>query len=120
MYLNPTQILFVEPVGPNSKVAQLIAQASHLGLVGRHGLSHHGELANIRIALPTRAFISWLLCAGLPKDVTGADIARVWHDKERKVHAPVCQPLLCQRCSAARHLRRVAECNYNVITGAKA
>jgi hypothetical protein len=29
MYLNPNQILFVEPVGPNSKVAQLIAQASH-------------------------------------------------------------------------------------------
>jgi len=27
MYLNPAQILFVEPVGPNSKVAQLIAQA---------------------------------------------------------------------------------------------
>jgi hypothetical protein len=27
MYLNPTQILCVEPVGPNSKVAQLIAQA---------------------------------------------------------------------------------------------
>lgn len=27
MYLNPQQILFVEPVGPNSKVAQLIAQA---------------------------------------------------------------------------------------------
>jgi small nuclear ribonucleoprotein (snRNP)-like protein len=26
MYLNPNQILFVEPVGPNSKVAQLIAQ----------------------------------------------------------------------------------------------
>lgn len=26
MYLNPSQILFVEPVGPNSKVAQLIAQ----------------------------------------------------------------------------------------------
>jgi hypothetical protein len=29
MYLNPTQILFAQPVGPNSKVAQLIAQASH-------------------------------------------------------------------------------------------
>ncbi len=29
MYLNPSQLLFVEPVGPNSKVAQLIAQASH-------------------------------------------------------------------------------------------
>jgi hypothetical protein len=27
MYLNPLQILFVEPVGPSSKVAQLIAQA---------------------------------------------------------------------------------------------
>jgi hypothetical protein len=27
MYLNPNQILCVEPVGPNSKVAQLIAQA---------------------------------------------------------------------------------------------
>jgi hypothetical protein len=27
MYLNSQQILFVEPVGPNSKVAQLIAQA---------------------------------------------------------------------------------------------
>jgi hypothetical protein len=27
MYLNPLQILFVEPVGLNSKVAQLIAQA---------------------------------------------------------------------------------------------
>jgi hypothetical protein len=27
MYLNSSQILFVEPVGPNSKVAQLIAQA---------------------------------------------------------------------------------------------
>ena len=27
MYLNPQQILFVEPVGTNSKVAQLIAQA---------------------------------------------------------------------------------------------
>ena len=29
MYLNPTQIVYVEPVGPNSKVAQLIAQAQH-------------------------------------------------------------------------------------------
>jgi small nuclear ribonucleoprotein (snRNP)-like protein len=29
MYLNPNQLLFVEPVGPNSKVAQLIAQATH-------------------------------------------------------------------------------------------
>jgi hypothetical protein len=27
MYLNPQLIVFVEPVGPNSKVAQLIAQA---------------------------------------------------------------------------------------------
>lgn len=27
MYVNPQQILFVEPVDPNSKVAQLIAQA---------------------------------------------------------------------------------------------
>jgi hypothetical protein len=27
MYLNPAQILCVEPVGPNSKVAQLISQA---------------------------------------------------------------------------------------------
>lgn len=27
MYLNPNQIIAVEPVGPNSKVAQLIAQA---------------------------------------------------------------------------------------------
>jgi len=27
MYLNPRLIVFVEPVGPNSKVAQLIAQA---------------------------------------------------------------------------------------------
>jgi hypothetical protein len=26
MYLNPNQIVFVEPVGPNSKVAQLIAE----------------------------------------------------------------------------------------------
>lgn len=29
MYLNPGQIVFVEPVGANSKVAQLIAQAPH-------------------------------------------------------------------------------------------
>ena len=29
MYLNPNQILFVEPVGASSKVAQLIAQAPH-------------------------------------------------------------------------------------------
>ncbi len=29
MYLNPSQIVFVETVGTNSKVAQLIAQASH-------------------------------------------------------------------------------------------
>jgi hypothetical protein len=29
MYLNPSQLLFVEPVGPNSKVAQLISQATH-------------------------------------------------------------------------------------------
>lgn len=29
MYLNPNQLLFVEPVGANSKVAQLIAQAGH-------------------------------------------------------------------------------------------
>jgi hypothetical protein len=29
MYLNPNQILFVEPVGTGSKVAQLIAQAPH-------------------------------------------------------------------------------------------
>lgn len=29
MYLNPNQIVFVETVGPNSKVAQLIEQASH-------------------------------------------------------------------------------------------
>jgi hypothetical protein len=29
MYLNPNQITFVEPVGANSKVAQLIAQAPH-------------------------------------------------------------------------------------------
>ena len=28
MYINPSQIVFVETVGPNSKVAQLIAQAS--------------------------------------------------------------------------------------------
>lgn len=27
MYLNPNQIVWVEPVGPNSKIAQLIAQA---------------------------------------------------------------------------------------------
>ena len=29
MYLNSNQIVFVEPVGPNSKVAQLIDQADH-------------------------------------------------------------------------------------------
>jgi hypothetical protein len=29
MYLNPSQIVFVETVGTNSKVAQLISQASH-------------------------------------------------------------------------------------------
>jgi uncharacterized protein YpmB len=29
MYLNPSQIVFVETVGTNSKVAQLIAQAQH-------------------------------------------------------------------------------------------
>ena len=29
MYLNPNQIVFVEPVGPDSKVAQLINQAGH-------------------------------------------------------------------------------------------
>jgi hypothetical protein len=29
MYLNPSQVVFVEPVGTNSKVAQLIAQAGH-------------------------------------------------------------------------------------------
>ena len=29
MYLNPEQIVFVEPVGPDSKVAQLINEASH-------------------------------------------------------------------------------------------
>jgi len=29
MYLNPSQIVFVETVGTSSKVAQLIAQASH-------------------------------------------------------------------------------------------
>lgn len=29
MYLNPSQIVFVETVGTNSKVAQLIAQTSH-------------------------------------------------------------------------------------------
>lgn len=28
MYLNPNQLLFVEPVGPNSKVAQLISEAT--------------------------------------------------------------------------------------------
>jgi len=28
MYLNPSQIILVEPVGPDSKVAQLIAEAS--------------------------------------------------------------------------------------------
>jgi hypothetical protein len=27
MYLNPQQIMFVEPVSPSSKVAQLIAEA---------------------------------------------------------------------------------------------
>jgi hypothetical protein len=27
MYLNASQIVFVEPVGPDSKVAQLISQA---------------------------------------------------------------------------------------------
>jgi hypothetical protein len=31
MYLNPTQILFVEPVGGDSKVAQLIDQAKKSG-----------------------------------------------------------------------------------------
>jgi hypothetical protein len=30
MYLNPNQIVFVEPVGPNSKVAHLIAEANHI------------------------------------------------------------------------------------------
>ncbi len=29
MYLNPSQIMFVEPVGTSSKVAELIAQAPH-------------------------------------------------------------------------------------------
>jgi hypothetical protein len=29
MYLNPNQIVFVETVGTNSKVAQFIAQAPH-------------------------------------------------------------------------------------------
>jgi hypothetical protein len=29
MYLNPSQMVFVEPVGVSSKVAQLIAQAPH-------------------------------------------------------------------------------------------
>ena len=29
MYLNPSKIVFVETVGTNSKVAQLIAQAPH-------------------------------------------------------------------------------------------
>ena len=29
MYFNPSQIVFVETVGTNSKVAQLIAQAPH-------------------------------------------------------------------------------------------
>ncbi len=29
MYLNSNQLIFVEPVGLNSKVAQLIAQATH-------------------------------------------------------------------------------------------
>ena len=29
MYLNPNQIVFVESVGPNSRVAQLIAEAPH-------------------------------------------------------------------------------------------
>lgn len=29
MYLNPNQVVFVEPVGVTSKVAQLIAQAPH-------------------------------------------------------------------------------------------
>ena len=29
MYLNASQIIFVEPVGPDSKVAQLINEASH-------------------------------------------------------------------------------------------
>jgi hypothetical protein len=29
MYLNASQIIFVEPVGPDSKVAQLINEANH-------------------------------------------------------------------------------------------
>jgi len=29
MYLNANQIVFVEPVGPDSKVAQLISEANH-------------------------------------------------------------------------------------------
>jgi small nuclear ribonucleoprotein (snRNP)-like protein len=29
MYINPSQIVMVEPVGPDSKVAQLINEASH-------------------------------------------------------------------------------------------
>ena len=29
MYINPNEIIFVEPVGKDSKVAQLIAQAEH-------------------------------------------------------------------------------------------
>jgi hypothetical protein len=29
MYLNPNSLLFVESVGPNSNVAELIAQAQH-------------------------------------------------------------------------------------------
>jgi len=29
MYLSPNQIIFVEPVGKDSKVAQLIAQEKH-------------------------------------------------------------------------------------------
>ena len=29
MYLNPSQIVFVEPVGADSKVAQLISEANH-------------------------------------------------------------------------------------------
>lgn len=29
MYLNPNLVMFVEPVGPNSKVAQLISEATH-------------------------------------------------------------------------------------------
>jgi hypothetical protein len=31
MYLNPNQIILVEPVGPNSKVAQLIAESKAKG-----------------------------------------------------------------------------------------